>query len=1065
MNNIKKILSFIFVFVFALVLIGCGSNEKEADLAKLNEQADKIYLGDLSETNSDIKLPKFAFGNKEFPVTWASDNTEVIEVVEYAAESADSGLYYRGKVVMALEETTVKLTATVTYKEQSVTREFTVGVLADLYEGYDNIAAVKAKDDKEKDVSMVKFSGTVSFTTGSGFIVTDNSASIYCYGSGHGRVAGEKVTVRGIWTFYNNMVQIKNFTVSVEGNDASFDLASVAEEKSIADITAIVAESVDPVNSTRIFKTKFAAKENAAGSYNTYKLVDPLDSSKFVDVTKYNDATTLEEVGKLAATDKFYEGIIIIYCSRSAGAAGLWDVLVVPASVKEVEIKLTDDQKVDSVLTELADSFNGIKVKENIELPTSHSNGATISWASNNEAVLNAKGEFNAPNAKTEVKLTATVTLNAVTKTVEITVEAAAKVATVATLVTNPQVGVAYKLGIDQQGLEKMLFATGEMSGYYGATVEEHADSVDVYLEATDGGYYVYAMVKGAKKYIGAEISGTHKNFKYHDSATTVWTYNTEYNTIICTVEGVEIFIGTRGTYNTIGGYESTTIAAGYPVHFYKEEAKVNYATSPEVGKAYKLGIEQLSLDKVLFATGEMSGYYGATTEDYAASVDVFFEATEGGYYVYAMVNGAKKYIGAEISGTHKNFKYHDAATTVWTFNTEFNTIVCNVEGTEIFIGTRGTYNTIGGYSTEEIAADFPVKFFVADPNGGSQDTPKPEPEVKEVTVTEALAAAKDLTDGQTLDGTFKLTAVVSEIKDAYSEQYKNISFYVTDGTSTILCYRAKGDEAANVTVGDTVVLTGKLNNYKGENQFAQGVIEKRTPAAKTTSVADILAAATNLGDKEYLDGEFTVSGTVKEITAEYSEQYKNISFILEDATGTILCYRVKGNDVATLKVGDTVTLTGKVQNYGGTIEVVQAVTDAPAEDTPVESDADAVITFNDKANRKEFSESIQVWEMNGIKVTNNVAESVSPVADYADPARFYKNTTLKIEYTSNIQKIVITTAGGKCYKADNTVPGAKLEVSGEVMTITLDTPASVYDLGALATQIRIAKIEIYVAK
>ena len=63
MNNIKKFLSLLFVAILALVLIGCGETGSN-DEAILNEQADKIYLGDLSEVNNDIKLPKYAFGNK-----------------------------------------------------------------------------------------------------------------------------------------------------------------------------------------------------------------------------------------------------------------------------------------------------------------------------------------------------------------------------------------------------------------------------------------------------------------------------------------------------------------------------------------------------------------------------------------------------------------------------------------------------------------------------------------------------------------------------------------------------------------------------------------------------------------------------------------------------------------------------------------------------------------------------------------------------------------------------------------------------------------------------------------
>ena len=1072
MNNIKKFLSLLFVAVFALVLIGCGQPSGSSDETLLNEQADKIYLGDLSEVSNDIKLPKYAFGNKEFPVTWASSNTEVIDVREF--ENDDKDLYYQAYVTMALEETTVTLTATVTYKELSVTREFVATVLADEFQGYDSIAAVKAKDDKEKDVSKVKFTGTVAFVTGSGFGVTDGKDTMYCYGSGHGRTVGEKVEVRGTWTYYNNMVQLASgANVKVLGTDAAFNIESIAEEKSISEIFAIKAEAIDPVNCTRIFKTKFAAKANATGSYNTYRLVDPLDNAKFVDVSKYNDATTIEEVGQLAETGKFYEGIVIIYCSRSAASDGLWDVLYVPGSAKEVEITLTDAQKVAGIIGDLKGAFDGKTVDADLELPTADANyGATITWASSAEDVISSTGAYVAPANKTEVKLTATVTLNSEVQTVELTVTAKAAGKTVATLVTAPEVGVAYKLGIDQASLGQKLFATGVMAGYYGATTEDHTDGIDVYLEAAEGGYYVYSTINGVKTYITAVISGTHINFTYSTAPNVAWVLNAEFSTITCTVDGKEVFIGTRGTYNTFGGYAIDQIASAFPAHFYKEEIALPYATSPEVGVAYKLGIDQIGLGQVLYATGAMAGYYGATTQNQAEAIDVYLETAEGGYYVTTTIEGAKKYICAVVSGNYINFKYEDAPNAAWVFNTEFNTITCTVDGKEAFIGTRGTYNTFGGYSVDELANDYPARFFFVEEGGNTEPEPKPEPSVKDITIPEVLAAAKDLEDKAKLEGQFKVTGKVTEVTGAYSDQYKNVTFIITDGTNTLEIFRAKGDEAANIAANDTVVLIGEVQKYGEKIQLVNAQIESRKAEGATTGsvVKDILDAAASLGDKEYLDGEFTVTGKVTEITADYSEQYKNISFMLSDGVASILVYRTKGDEAANVKVGDTVTLTGKVQNYGGTIEIVNGLISARVageggSTTPEVSDADAVLKFDDVANRTSYSEEKQVWSANGITVTNNVHESTQPVKDYANPVRFYANTNLVIEYTSNIAKIVITTAGGKNVPADLVIEGATLTVEDTVATITLNTPATSLTIAKLVSQIRVAKIEVYAAK
>ena len=1142
MKNFKRLFILVFVAIFTIVLIGCNK-KPSADETKLNEMADRVYLGQTDEINNDLKLPKYAFGDKEFAITWESSDTSVIEVKEY--ETEDKELYYHGSVTMANEVKNVTLTATIKYKDLSTTRKFEITVLADEYVGYENIAAVKAKEDKTKDVSKVKFSGTVSFTTNSGFGVSDGSASIYCYQSGHGRTVGEKVEVRGVWTYYNNMVQIASgCVVKSLGMDSTFNIANLAEAKTIAEIAAIEAKTVDPENCTRIFKTTFAAKANASGDYNKYKLVDPTDSSKFVDVSKYNDSDTITYVGELVEAGKFYEGIIIIYCSRSAGNGGLWDVLLVPSTVKEVEVKLSDSQIVSSILNDLNAAFNGKKVKENLELPTTHTSGATISWVSNNESVISSTGVYTAPSANTEVKLTATVKLNNETQTVEVTVVAASKAVTVASLVANPQVGVAYKLGIDQKELGQILFANGAMSGYYGATITEHADAIDVYLEAVEGGYYVYTMVSGAKKYIAAEVNvtpdKTHINFKYLDSTNVAWVYNAEYNTITCTVSEKEVFIGTKGPYNTIGGYELSTIANGYPVHFYEEVEDKAYTSAPEVGTAYKLGIDQQTLEQMLYFTGTMSGYYGATVETYAEGIDVFFEVNGEGYNLYFMLEGAKKYITAVVSEkdgkTYKNFTIADAADNVWKFNSEYSTVVTTVNGLELFMGTRGSYNTVSVYETKEIADDYPVHFYTKDVNGGTvnpEPDPKPEPDpepsvdeyVKEIEVgkaykffinqeglgkvlyfagamdgyygatTEVFAEGVDVffeTNGSgyslyfMLDGAKKyITAVVSE-KDG--KTYKN--FAIADKASTVWTF-----DTTNYTLTcDLEGTTCYMGTYGTYKTFSVSSIDKLatsypsrfvlaeggsvtpdpkpepdpTPEVIDATVTEILAAAKDLADGSVLEAKYTAKGTVTEVTDAYSEQLKNITFKLTDGTSTILCYRVKGDEAANVKVGDTITLTGEIKNYGGTIEFVNATIIAREAGSvtpdPEPSNADAEIVFDVKEKMTEYSVDKQVWKNGEFVVTNNKHESTQDVKDYVNPARFYANTNLVFEFDKEFKTIVLYTKE-RCYTGDEEIAGATLTVVDGVMTLVLDTPAKSFTIEKLVSQIRVVKAQLFVGE
>ena len=67
----------------------------------------------------------------------------------------------------------------------------------------------------------------------------------------------------------------------------------------------------------------------------------------------------------------------------------------------------------------------------------------------------------------------------------------------------------------------------------------------------------------------------------------------------------------------------------------------------------------------------------------------------------------------------------------------------------------------------------------------------------------------------------------------------------------------------------------------------------------------------------------------------------------------------------------------------------------------------EATLSFADRANRTTFTTSQQVWEQNGITLTNNKNEATNNVGDYAKPARFYKNSQLILETAKGMSKIV----------------------------------------------------------
>ncbi|MBQ3099683.1 MAG: hypothetical protein IJC50_01710, partial [Clostridia bacterium] len=78
------------------------------------------------------------------------------------------------------------------------------------------------------------------------------------------------------------------------------------------------------------------------------------------------------------------------------------------------------------------------------------------------------------------------------------------------------------------------------------------------------------------------------------------------------------------------------------------------------------------------------------------------------------------------------------------------------------------------------------------------------------------------------------------------------------------------------------------------------------------------------LADGTALDGTYRLYGVITTIDTAWSDQYGNITVTIkigDKADKLIMCYRLKGDGAKDLKVGDAITVEGKLKNYKGTIE------------------------------------------------------------------------------------------------------------------------------------------------
>ncbi|MBQ4570778.1 MAG: hypothetical protein IJB21_03695 [Bacilli bacterium] len=121
-----------------------------------------------------------------------------------------------------------------------------------------------------------------------------------------------------------------------------------------------------------------------------------------------------------------------------------------------------------------------------------------------------------------------------------------------------------------------------------------------------------------------------------------------------------------------------------------------------------------------------------------------------------------------------------------------------------------------------------------------------------------------------------------------------------------------------------------------------------------------------------------------------------------------------------------------------------------------------ATITFDDKSKRTSYSTSEQIWEENGITVTNNKASSTTNVGDYAKPARFYANSSLVISHECNINEIVFDCNSSSYATALKNSIGNNATVSSDKVTYSLDGQSNeITVVSKFTAQVRIDAITV----
>ena len=249
-------------------------------------------------------------------------------------------------------------------------------------------------------------------------------------------------------------------------------------------------------------------------------------------------------------------------------------------------------------------------------------------------------------------------------------------------------------------------------------------------------------------------------------------------------------------------------------------------------------------------------------------------------------------------------------------------------------------------------------------------------------------------------------------------------------------------------------------------------------PAGNQLTIPEALELGAAQAAGAYTTEKYTVTGVIVSIEhTTFGNMY------IKDAAGNqILVYGtydatgdVRYDAMATKPVaGDTVVLLSVVGNYNGTPQLKNAwiiehlPSGNPAPEGPVIPEGGIKLDLMVEANRTTYTTTQQIWQQNGVKLTNNKAGSTTNVGNYTNPARLYKNSEVIIEYAGMTKIVFDCTNVDKKYAEEGLYPslqavsGATVTMEGKYITVVLDSAADSFTFTLSGGQGRATALYVY---
>lgn len=303
---------------------------------------------------------------------------------------------------------------------------------------------------------------------------------------------------------------------------------------------------------------------------------------------------------------------------------------------------------------------------------------------------------------------------------------------------------------------------------------------------------------------------------------------------------------------------------------------------------------------------------------------------------------------------------------------------------------------------------------------------------------------------------------------------YKSLTLSTSgfEGTITKIVVNTSGASSVNAKLAVSV----------GGTQFGDEISLTKTATEYTfqgSASGEILFSYTQTSSKAIYIKSITVTYTPDGgAGGETPEPVDVVEPTFSPADGTIfdenltvtinadddIYYSTDGENYSKYTAAIVITETTTVKAYaqdaeGNRSDIVEAkYTKNAAVDPEATS---ATLSFADKAQRTSYSTSQQVWAQNGITFTNDKGSSTSDVADYADPARCYKGSSITIETARAISKIEFDCGSSSYATALANSIGNAASASGDKVTVNITPARTTFSVASLTAQVRLDALTV----